>query len=89
VNTYRATLRDANGKLLNASTSSDYIQSDNTHPTYIGSTIWIGFIGGSGSGTGAPDYSGSQIVGGKNPVWDRYGHERMGWAISVGNPATP
>jgi lysophospholipase L1-like esterase len=89
VNTYRATLRDANGKLLNASTSSDYIQSDNTHPTYIGSTIWIGFIGGSGSGSGAPDYSGSQIVGGKNPVWDRYGHERMGWAISVGNPATP
>jgi len=89
VNTYRATLRDANGKLLNASTSTDYIQSDNTHPTYIGSTIWIGFIGGSGSGSGAPEYSGGQIVGGKNPVWDRYGHERMGWAISVGNPATP
>jgi lysophospholipase L1-like esterase len=89
VNTYRATLRDANGKLLNASTSTDYIQSDNTHPTYTGATIWIGFIGGSGSGSGAPDYSGSQIVGGKNPVWDRYGHERMGWALSVGNPATP
>jgi hypothetical protein len=89
VNTYRATLRDANVKLLSASTSADYIQSDNTHPTYTGSTIWIGFIGGSGSGSGAPDYSGSQIVGGRNPVWDRFGHERMGWALSVFGPATP
>jgi lysophospholipase L1-like esterase len=89
VNTYRSTLRDANVKLVSAGTSFDYIQSDNTHPTYTGSTIWIGFIGGSGSGSGAPDYSGSQITGGKNPVWNRYGHERMGWALSVNNPATP
>jgi len=89
VTTYRATLRDANLKLVSAGTSFDYIQSDNTHPTYTGSTIWIGFIGGSGSGTGAPDYSGGQIVGGKNPVWNRYGHERMGWGLSVFNPATP
>jgi lysophospholipase L1-like esterase len=89
VTTYRATLRDANGKLLSAGVSADYIQSDNTHPTYTGATIWIGLIGGSGSGSGAPDYSGSQIVGGKNPVWNRYGHERMGHALSVFNPATP
>jgi lysophospholipase L1-like esterase len=89
VNTYRSTIRDANVKLVSAGTSYDYIQSDNTHPTYTGSTIWIGLIGGSGSGTGAPDYSGSQIVGGKNPVWNRYGHERMGHALSVFNPATP
>ena len=87
--TYRSTLRDANAKLVSSSSSFDYIQSDNTHPTYTGSTIWIGFIGGSGSGSGAPDYSGSQISGGKNPVWNRYGHERMGWALSVFNPATP
>lgn len=89
VNTYRATLRDANGKFLNASTSADYIQSDNTHPTYTGSTVYLGLIGGSKSGTGAPDYSDSQIVSGKNPVWSLYGHERMGWALSVFNPATP
>jgi lysophospholipase L1-like esterase len=87
--TLRSTIRDANVHLVSAGTSYDYIQSDNTHPTYTGSTIWIGLIGGSGSGSGAPDYSGSQIVGGKNPVWNRYGHERMGWAISVFNPATP
>jgi lysophospholipase L1-like esterase len=89
VTTYRATLRDANLKLVSPGTSFDYIQSDNTHPTYTGSTIWIGFIGGSGSGSGAPDYSGGQIVGGKNPVWNRFGHERMGHALSVFNPATP
>ena len=87
--TLRATIRDANVHLVNASTSWDYIQSDNTHPTYTGSTVFLGLIGGSGSGSGAPDYSGAQIVGGKNPVWDHFGHERMGWALSVYNPATP
>ncbi len=60
--------------LANASTSYDYIQSDNTHPTYTGSTVFLGLIGGSGSGSGAPNYNGSQIVG---------------WALSVYNPATP
>jgi lysophospholipase L1-like esterase len=87
--TLRSTIRDANAHFVNATTSYDYIQSDNTHPTYTGSTIWIGLIGGSGSGSGPPDYSGSQIVDGKNPVWNRYGHERMGWALSVYNPAAP
>jgi hypothetical protein len=89
VNTYRSTLRDANLKLVAAGTSFDYIQSDNTHPTYTGATVYLGLIGGSGSGTGAPDYTDAQIVGGKNPVWNRFGHERMGHALSVFNPAAP
>jgi lysophospholipase L1-like esterase len=89
VTTYRATLRDANGKLLSPSASADYIQSDNTHPTYTGATVYVGFFGGTGSGSGGPDYSGASIVGGKNPIWNTLGHERMGWAISVFNPATP
>jgi lysophospholipase L1-like esterase len=87
--TLRSTLRDANTHFVNSSTSYDYIQSDNTHPTYTGSTVYVGFFGGTGSGSGAPDYSGAQITGGKNPVWDRYGHERMGWALSVFTPAAP
>jgi lysophospholipase L1-like esterase len=88
--TLRSTIRDANTHFVNASTSYDYILSDNTHPTYFGSaTIYVGLFGGTGSGSGAPDFSGSQIVGGKNPQWDRFGHERMGWALSVFNPATP
>jgi lysophospholipase L1-like esterase len=87
--TLRSTVRDANTHFVSASTSYDYIQSDNTHPTYTGSTIYVGLFGGTGSGSGAPDYSGAQIVGGKNPVWNRFGHERMGWALSAYNPATP
>jgi lysophospholipase L1-like esterase len=87
--TLRSTIRDANTHFVNASTSYDYILSDNTHPTYIGSTIYVGLFGGTGSGSGPPDYSGGQIVGGKNPVWNQLGHERMGWALSVYNPATP
>lgn len=87
--TLKSTLRDSNTHYVNSTTSYDYLQSDDTHPTYTGSTVWIGFIGGSGSTTTAPDYTDAQIVGGKNPVWNRYGHERMGWALSVYNPATP
>jgi hypothetical protein len=87
--TLRSTIRDANVHRVSATTSYDYIQSDNTHPTYTGSTIGLGFFGGTGTGSGPPDYSGSQIVGGKNPVWNQLGHERMGWALSVFNPATP
>ena len=87
--TYRATLRDANVHLVSAGSSFDYIQSDNTHPTYNGSTIFIGLIGGSGSGSGAPQYGDAQIVGGKNPIYNQNGHDKMGWALSTYNPATP
>jgi lysophospholipase L1-like esterase len=87
--TLRSTIRDANTHFVNASTSYDYIQSDNTHPTYTGATVYVGLFGGTGSGSGAPDYTDAQIVGGKNPVWNQLGHERMGWALSVYNPVTP
>ena len=87
--TLRSTIRDANAHLVNASTSYDYIQSDNTHPTYSGGTIGVGLFGGTGTGSGAPTYSGAQISNGMNPIWNQLGHERMGWALSVYNPATP
>ena len=88
--TLRSTIRDANTHFVNASTSYDYIQSDDTHPTFYGSsTIGVSIFTGSGSGSGAPDFTSAQIVGGKNPVWNQYGHERMGWAISTFNPSTP
>ena len=85
--TLRGTLRDANTHLVSASSSFDYIQSDDVHPTYTGGTVTAGLFGGS-SGTGAPRYS-STIVGGKNPIWNRYGHERMGWRLSTSNPLAP
>jgi lysophospholipase L1-like esterase len=84
--TLRSTLRDANTHFVSASTSYDYIQSDNTHPTYTGGTVNAGLFGGT-TGSGAPRYSSN--TAGKNPIWNQYGHERMGWAVSTSNPAAP
>ncbi|NHZ89898.1 SGNH/GDSL hydrolase family protein [Massilia sp. CCM 8733] len=82
----RSTIRDANTHFVSAGSSYDYIQSDDTHPTYSGSTVSSGLFG-SATGSGAPRYS--TINGGKSPIWNQYGHERMGWAVSTYNPATP
>lgn len=87
--TLKSTLRDSNTHFVNSSTSFDYIQSDNTHPSYYGASISWGFWSTGGSGSGAADFSDSQIVDGKNPIWNRYGHERMGSAISTFDPAAP
>ena len=84
--TLRSTLRDANTKFISATSSYDYIQSDDTHPTYTGGTVSAGFGGGS-TGTGAPRYT--TFSGGKSPIWNQYGHDRMGWSLSTYNPATP
>jgi lysophospholipase L1-like esterase len=84
--TLRSTIRDANTHFVSSGSSYDYIQTDDTHPTYTGSTVTAGLFGGS-TGTGAPRYT--SFVGGKNPIWNQYGHERMGWAISTFNPAAP
>ncbi|MBN1205798.1 MAG: SGNH/GDSL hydrolase family protein, partial [Myxococcaceae bacterium] len=88
--TLRATVRDANVHRTSASTSFDYIQSDNTHQTYYkSSTIGLNIFTGSGSGSGASDFADSAIVGGKNPEWNKWGHEKTGWSMSTYNPATP
>ncbi len=86
VTTLRSTIRDANTHFVSSGSSYDYIQSDDTHPTYNGSTVTAGLFGGS-TGTGAPRYT--SFAGGKNPIWNQYGHERMGWAISTFNPVAP
>jgi lysophospholipase L1-like esterase len=87
--TLRSTVRDANTHFVSAGLSYDYIQSDNTHPTYTGNTVYVGFFGGTGSGSGAPDYSDAQIISGQNPVWNQLGHERMGWGTSLFSPLAP
>lgn len=84
--TLRPTIRDANAHFVSSSSSYDYIQTDDTHPTYSGGTVTGGLFGGS-TGTGAPRYT--TFTNGKNPIWNQYGHERMGWAVSTSNPATP
>lgn len=82
----RSTLRDANFKMVSASSSYDYIQSDDVHPTYTGGTVSAGIWGGT-TGTGAPRYT--SFTNGKSPIWNAFGHERMGWSISTYNPASP
>lgn len=84
--TLRPTLRDANTKFVTSTSSFDYIQSDDTHPTYTSGTVSAGLWGGT-TGSGAPRYT--SFPGGKNPIWNQYGHERMGWSLTVYNPATP
>lgn len=84
--TLKPTLRDANAKFVTSSSSFDYIQSDDVHPTYSGGTVSAGLWGGT-TGTGAPRYT--SFTAGKNPIWNQFGHERMGWSLSVYSPATP
>ena len=84
--TLRSTLRDANTHFVSSGSSYDYIQSDDTHPTYNGITVSAGLWGGT-TGSGAPRYT--SFAGGKNPIWNQYGHERMGWAVSTFNPVAP
>ena len=87
--TLRSTIRDANLHMVSSSTSYDYIQSDNTHPTYyLSDLVLAGMLGGS-TGSGAADFTDAQVVGGKNPVWNKYGHEKLGWINSIYNPAAP
>ena len=84
--TLRSTLRDANTHFVSSGTSYDYIQSDDTHPTYTGGTVTAGLFGGT-TGSGAPRYT--SFTNGKSPIWNQYGHERMGWAVSTSNTAAP
>ncbi len=84
--TLKATLRDANTKFVSSSSSYDYIQSDDVHPTYTGGTVSAGLWGGS-TGTGAPRYT--SFTNGKSPIFNQFGHERMGWSLSTYNPASP
>ena len=84
--TLRSTIRDANAHFVSSSSSYDYIQSDDTHPTFTGGTVSAGLLGGT-TGAGAPRYT--SFTNGKSPIWNQYGHERMGWAVSTSNPPAP
>jgi lysophospholipase L1-like esterase len=84
--TLRSTIRDANTHFVSAASSYDYIQSDDTHPTYTGGTVTSGIFG-STTGSGAPRYT--SFTDGKSPIWNQYGHERMGWALSTSSAPPP
>ena len=84
--TLRSTLRDANTHFVSSSSSYDYIQSDDVHPTFTGGTVSAGFFGGT-TGTGAARYT--AFTSGRSPIWNLFGHERMGWSLSTYSPASP
>jgi hypothetical protein len=84
--TLRSTIRDSNSHFVSSSSSYDYIQSDDTHPTYSGGTVRAGLLGGT---SGSSDGRYSSFINGKNPIWNQYGHERTGWALSTFTPPTP
>jgi hypothetical protein len=43
---------------------------------------------GSTTGSGAPRFT--SFTDGKSPIWNQYGHERMGWALSTSStPQAP
>ncbi len=91
--TLRSTMIDANTHFTDASTSYDYIFSDDIHPTpFTNDSITLSY-GGEGTGNGPPTFQDGQIISGQNPEWNRFGHERFGWAASAlafpQNPTTP
>lgn len=85
----RATIRDANAHFFRPGSSHDFLQSDDTHPTYEGGTVSLGLLGGSGSGTAAPRFGDDGYTRGTTVLWKKLGHERMGWALSRFNPPAP
>jgi lysophospholipase L1-like esterase len=87
--TLGATLRDSNTHFVDSSTSYDYLQSDDTHPTYYGTTVSVGTFGGTATGSSAPDFADSVVSNGQNAQWNKSGHERMGWILSTLDPTTP
>lgn len=89
--TLRSTIRDANTHFASRKRSYDYLQSDDTHPTFRGGTVFLGFLGGSGSGDSPPRFAPERYAKrrGKSPVWKKFGHERMGLGLAVFNPQAP
>jgi lysophospholipase L1-like esterase len=84
--TLRGTIRDANTHFVSSTSSYDYIQSDDVHPTYSGGTVTAGLFGGT-TGSGAARYT--SFVNGRNPIWNQFGHERMGFLLSAIAPPSP
>jgi len=84
--TLRSTIRDANTHFVSSSSSYDYIQSDDVHPTYTGGTVTAGLFGGT-TGSGAPRYT--SFTGGKKPDLEPVRSRAHGWAVSTYNPLAP
>lgn len=77
----RATVRDAKAHLLGGGSSVGYLQGDDIHPTYFQDTVNNGAVRSF-----SPDFSDAELRSGKTPQWNRFGHERLGWALARAVP---
>ncbi len=86
----RSTLRDAKFHLINSTTSFNYLQSDDTHPSFEGATAStnLGLTTPTGNVTVLNPTTGA-YPDGKNPHWNQNGHDRSGWGINPGGSLTP
>lgn len=82
------TLRDANTKMVDGATTFDYLQSDDTHPTFEGPTATALFTTPTGD---VPVFftTAGAYPDGKNPHWNWNGHDRMGWGLEPTCNFTP
>lgn len=83
-----STLRDSNTKLVNATTSYDYLQSDDTHATYEGPTAST-FLTTPGGNVTVQFATAGPYPDGKNPHWNWNGNDRMGWGLDPTGTFTP
>lgn len=82
------TLRDSNTKLVSSTTTFDYLQSDDTHPTFEGSTHST-FLTTPGGNVSVFFATSGAYPDGKNPHWNWNGHDRMGWGLRPTGSFTP
>jgi cysteine-rich repeat protein len=83
-----STLRDSNFKLVNSTTTFDYIQSDDTHPTFEGSTAGT-LLTTPGGNVNVFFATAGPYPNGKNPHWNWNGHDRMGWGLDPTGTLSP
>jgi cysteine-rich repeat protein len=84
----KGTLRDANLKLVNNTSTFDYLQSDDTHPTFEGATASTLLTTPGGDVTVFFATAGA-YPNGKNPHWNENGHDRLGWVMDPTATFTP
>lgn len=77
-------LRDANFKQAGPSTTVGYLLSDDTHTTFVGPQAKAGLSGGTpGGNVGVFHATSGAYADGRNPTWNRNGHDRMGYALAT------
>jgi cysteine-rich repeat protein len=86
----KSTLRDSKFHMVNSTTTFNYLQSDDTHPSFEGATAStnLGLTTPGGNVTVLFTTAGA-YPDGKNPHWNQNGHDRSGWGLNPGGSLTP